>query len=34
VTFANWNIPNPSFGSLVTTQNHGTPEFLMRFSRS
>ncbi len=34
VTFANWNIPNPSFGSFVTTQNHGTLEFLMRFTRS
>ena len=34
VTFADWNIPNPSFGSFVTTQNHGTLEFLLTFTRS
>jgi len=29
VTFADWSIPNPSFGSFVTTQNHGILEFLL-----
>jgi polyisoprenoid-binding protein YceI len=28
VVFANWNIPNPSFAGVVTTQNHGVLEFL------
>src|SRR5207247_1727924 len=27
ITFAEWNIPNPSFGP-VTTEDHGTLEFL------
>ncbi|HUZ52634.1 MAG TPA: YceI family protein [Streptosporangiaceae bacterium] len=31
VTFADWSIPNPSFGSFVTTQNHGVLEFLLNF---
>jgi hypothetical protein len=26
ITFADWNIPNPSFGP-VTTQDHGVLEF-------
>jgi polyisoprenoid-binding protein YceI len=33
VLFANWGIGNPSFGSFVTTQNHGELEFLVRFAR-
>lgn len=32
VLFANWGIANPSFGSFVTTQNHGELEFLIKFS--
>jgi polyisoprenoid-binding protein YceI len=28
VTFADWNIPNPSFGP-VTTEDHGVIEFLL-----
>jgi polyisoprenoid-binding protein YceI len=34
IVFANWDIPNPSFAGLVTTQNHGTLEFLLILSRS
>ena len=34
VTFADWSIPNPSFGSFVTTQNHGVLEFLLNFSKA
>ena len=34
ITFARWGIGNPSFGSFVTTQNHGVLEFLLTFSRS
>ena len=33
VTFATWDIPNPSFGP-ITTQNHGSLEFLLNLSRS
>jgi polyisoprenoid-binding protein YceI len=33
VTFADWSIPNPSFGSFVTTQNHGVLEFLLVLSK-
>jgi polyisoprenoid-binding protein YceI len=33
ILFANWGIGNPSFGSFVTTQNHGELEFLIRFAR-
>jgi polyisoprenoid-binding protein YceI len=33
VLFANWGIANPSFGSFVTTQDHGELEFLVKFSR-
>src|SRR2546430_1915455 len=29
ITFADWGIPNPSFGSFVTTENHGVMEFLL-----
>jgi len=31
VTFADFGIGNPSFGNFVTTQNHGTLEFLLDF---
>jgi polyisoprenoid-binding protein YceI len=34
VLFADWGIANPSFGSFVTTQDHGLLEFLIRFGRS
>ncbi len=33
VIFADWSIPNPSFGSFVTTQNHGVLEFLIDFTK-
>ncbi|MGA3150862.1 MAG: YceI family protein [Streptosporangiaceae bacterium] len=33
ILFADWDIPNPSFGSVITTQNHGILEFLLRFSQ-
>jgi polyisoprenoid-binding protein YceI len=33
ITFADWNIPNPSFGP-VTTQDHGVLEFLLVFAKS
>jgi len=33
VLFANWGIANPSFGSFVTTQNHGQLEFLVKLAR-
>ncbi|HYY78575.1 MAG TPA: YceI family protein [Actinomycetes bacterium] len=33
VTFADWNIPNPSFGP-VTTEDHGTIEFLLVLERA
>jgi polyisoprenoid-binding protein YceI len=29
ITFADWNIPNPSFGGLVTTEDQGQIEFLL-----
>ena len=34
VTFADWNIPNPSFAGFVTTENHGVLEFLLVFRRA
>jgi polyisoprenoid-binding protein YceI len=34
IKFADWDIPNPSFGSFVTTQNHGVLEFLLNFTKS
>ena len=34
VLFADWDIPNPSFTGFVTTQNHGTLEFLLKLARS
>jgi len=33
ITFADWNIPNPSFGP-VTTDDHGILEFLLVFKRA
>jgi polyisoprenoid-binding protein YceI len=33
ITFADWNIPNPSFGP-VSTDDHGVLEFLLNFTRS
>jgi len=33
ITFADWSIPNPSFGP-VTTQDHGTLEFLVNFAKA
>jgi polyisoprenoid-binding protein YceI len=33
ITFADWGIPNPSFGP-VTTQDHGLIEFLLNFARA
>jgi polyisoprenoid-binding protein YceI len=33
ILFADWGIANPSFGSFVTTQNHGELEFLVKFTR-
>ena len=33
ITFADWNITNPSFGP-ITTQDHGTMEFLLDLARS
>jgi polyisoprenoid-binding protein YceI len=33
VTFATWGISNPSFGSFVTTDSHGTLEFLLVLDR-
>ena len=34
VVFANYNIENPSFAGLVTTQNHGLLEFLLVFNKA
>src|SRR5438093_1146417 len=34
ITFADWNIPNPSFAGFVTTDNHGVLEFLLVFRRA
>jgi polyisoprenoid-binding protein YceI len=33
ITFADWNIPNPSFGP-VSTEDHGILEFLLVFKRA
>lgn len=33
ITFADWSIPNPSFGS-VSTDDHGELEFLLVFARA
>ena len=34
VTFADWDIPNPSFAGFVTTQDHGVLEFLLVLNRA
>jgi polyisoprenoid-binding protein YceI len=34
VMFANWGIPNPSFASVVTTEDHGLLEFLLVLHRT
>jgi polyisoprenoid-binding protein YceI len=34
VTFADWNIANPSFAGFVTTQDYGQLEFLLVFGKS
>jgi polyisoprenoid-binding protein YceI len=34
VLFADYNIANPSFAGTVTTQDHGTLEFLLNLTRS
>ena len=34
VLFADWSIPNPSFGNVITTQNHGVLEFLIKLDRT
>jgi len=31
ITFADWNISNPSFAGVVTTQDHGVLEFKLNF---
>jgi polyisoprenoid-binding protein YceI len=33
ITFADWNIANPSFGGLVTTDDHGILEFALNLER-
>jgi polyisoprenoid-binding protein YceI len=32
ITFADYQIPNPSLGGVVTTQDHGTLEFLLHLT--
>jgi polyisoprenoid-binding protein YceI len=34
ILFADWDIPDPSFTGFVTTQDHGTLEFLLKLARS
>lgn len=34
ITFADYNIPNPSFGGVITTEDHGTLEFLLDLSQA
>jgi hypothetical protein len=34
VTFAAWGIPDPSFASVVRTEDHGLLEFLLVFRRA
>ncbi|HET7017359.1 MAG TPA: YceI family protein [Streptosporangiaceae bacterium] len=34
IKFADWSIPNPSFGSFVTTDKHGLLEFLLNFTKA
>ena len=33
ITFADWGIPNPTFGP-VSTDDHGELEFLVKFARA
>jgi polyisoprenoid-binding protein YceI len=32
ITFADWNIPNPSFGPIIT-EDHGVLEFALNFAQ-
>ena len=34
ITFADWSIPNPSFGGVVTTDDHGVLEFALNFANA
>jgi polyisoprenoid-binding protein YceI len=34
IVFADYNIPNPSYASVVTTESSGTLEFLLNFTKS
>ncbi len=34
VLFSDWDIPNPSFGGVITTKNHGELEFLVQLQRA
>ena len=34
IVFADYNIANPSYAGTVTTDNHGTLEFLLNFTKS
>ena len=34
ITFADWNIGNPSFGGVVTTEEHGVLEFALNFTQA
>jgi polyisoprenoid-binding protein YceI len=34
ITFADYGIPNPSFGGVVTTEDHGELEFLVTYKQS
>ena len=34
ITFEDWNIPNPSIGGVVTTEDNGTLEFLLTFTHA
>lgn len=34
ITFADWNISNPSFGGVVTTQDHGELEFQLNLAHA
>ena len=34
IAFADWGIPNPSFGGVVTTEDHGILEFALSFSHA
>lgn len=34
ITFADWNISNPSFGGVVTTEDNGVLEFSLNFTQA